>query len=181
MSEFKLGSGLAEYLRKFPNNGGALKTKSLIESQPLCFERTCFDDGHITGSAWIISPDQKQVLLTHHQRLGIWVQLGGHSDGSANTLDVAIREEQEESGIEVHPIRRQILDIDIHRVPSTAVEPTHLHYDIRFALSATNWSYTVSEESFALRWVRFEDLSQLSSDPSLLRMRDKWLQIASRQ
>lgn len=180
MPKFQLETALDTYLCKFPNDRCALETKSLIKRQPRCFDNQCFNDGHITGSSWIISPDKKQVLLTHHQKLGIWIQLGGHSDGNADTLAVAIREAQEESGISVRPIECQILDVDVHRVPSIAEEPAHLHYDIRFALLATTRNFKASKESIALRWVNLEDISRLSSEASLLRMRDKWQQIASR-
>ena len=38
-------------------------------------------NGHFTGSAWIVSPDRSKILMTHHKKLGKWIQLGGHADG----------------------------------------------------------------------------------------------------
>ncbi|GIS73179.1 MAG: hypothetical protein CM1200mP10_27560 [Candidatus Neomarinimicrobiota bacterium] len=56
-------------------------------------------NGHFTGSAWIISPDKSYILMTHHKKLGKWIQLGGHADGESDLLKVALREATEESGI----------------------------------------------------------------------------------
>ncbi len=82
-----------------------------------CFERK-LKEGHITGSAWVVSKDDRQVLLTHHKKLNRWLQLGGQADGNSDVLWVAMREAQEESGLEgVGPISRVIFDIDIHRIP----------------------------------------------------------------
>jgi hypothetical protein len=105
-----------------------------------CFERTCAP-GHITGSAWILSSDRRRVLLTHHRKLGRWLQLGGHADGDPDPLRVAMREAREDSdwctssrsglGGESVP-----LDLDIHRIPARGDEPAHLHHDVRYLLVA---------------------------------------------
>mgnify|MGYP002148081947 CR=1 FL=1 len=53
--------------------------------------------GHFTASAWIITDDNKRALITHHKKLGLKLQLGGHCDGDNNILRVAIKEAIEES------------------------------------------------------------------------------------
>jgi len=45
----------------------------------------------------LIDSKGERVLLTHHKKLGKWLQLGGHSDGNSNMLDVALKEAKEES------------------------------------------------------------------------------------
>ena len=59
-----------------------------VESEPRCFERDCWA-GHITGSAWLVDPAGEALLLTHHKKLDMWVQLGGHSDGDSDTREDA--------------------------------------------------------------------------------------------
>jgi 8-oxo-dGTP pyrophosphatase MutT (NUDIX family) len=140
-----------------------------------CFERTC-REGHVTGSAWILSPDHRQVLLTHHRKLGRWLQLGGHADGDPDPFRVALREACEESGM----ARFQSLpagtdpaplDVDVHRIPELPGEPSHLHLDVRFLLVAEpGQSLEVSEESHDLRWVDRDRLRQWIDDESQLRM-----------
>ena len=55
--------------------------------------------GHITGSAWVVNPASSKVLLHHHRNLDKWLQPGGHTDGDANVLSVAMRELEEETGL----------------------------------------------------------------------------------
>ncbi len=73
-------------------------TLAFVEGHPDCLLRSCAP-GHLTGSAWVVSPDRSQVLLTHHGKLDKWLQLGGHADGDGDLLAVAQREALEESGL----------------------------------------------------------------------------------
>ena len=121
---------------------------SLVENHSQCFSRS-FYPAHITGSSWIISSDADAVLLHHHRKLDIWVQLGGHADGCADILAVALREAEEESGISgFEVVSDAIFDLDIHRIPAHRDEPEHFHYDIRFLLRAPQGALPrCSEES----------------------------------
>lgn len=136
-----------------------------------CFERG-LGIGHITGSAWIIDRERSHVLLTHHRKLDRWLQLGGHSDGDSNTLDVALREGREESGLaELRPVSEAIFDVDVHLIPARKRESAHHHYDIRFLLEADRYApLTISSESKDLAWVSLGDALRLSPEPSVQRM-----------
>ena len=59
------------------------------------------ETAHLTASAWVVSPDRKQVLMAYHNIYHSWAWLGGHADGDADLCSVAVREVKEESGIEV--------------------------------------------------------------------------------
>src|SRR5690606_38233131 len=37
--------------------------------------------GHFTASAWLVDRSGRRALLTHHRKLGAWLQPGGHADG----------------------------------------------------------------------------------------------------
>jgi 8-oxo-dGTP pyrophosphatase MutT (NUDIX family) len=141
-----------------------------------CFERTQLV-GHVTGSAWIVDAAGERVLLTHHKKLNKWLQLGGHADGESDVDAVALREATEESGIEgITPIGADIFDVDAHDIPARGNEPAHVHYDIRFAFRAPPGAVLhVSAESNDLAWVLIKDLHEYTTEPSMLRMRDKWL------
>lgn len=152
-----------------------------IESTEDCFKRSNLA-GHITGSCLLLSPEKEEVLITHHKKLGKWLQLGGHSDGEANTLNVALREAQEESGImDVQPLSEEIFSIDIHKIPARKEEPEHYHYDISFLLIAGNKDYEVSDESEDLRWVPIFPEKEIVYERTLqnmltrLRTEAKWL------
>lgn len=101
MHRRKLLQYLDDYRLRFPQEAAVVdRFVAFVEDEPRCFERDCWR-GHVTGSAWLVDPDRSAVLLTHHRKLNIWVQLGGHSDGDPDTLAVAQREAEEESGLQV--------------------------------------------------------------------------------
>src|SRR5687767_14269611 len=119
------------------------KLREFIASHPDCFSRTLLE-GHVTASGLVVTEDFEQVLLTHHKKLGTWLQLGGHCDGDSEVQNVALRECQEESGLtdlkifDPCPYFNSIsfsplfFDIDIHTIPERKNEPNHIHYDIRY-------------------------------------------------
>lgn len=144
-----------------------------VNDHTQCFERSLLI-GHITGSAWVVSPDRQQVVLLHHKKLNRWLQPGGHSDGDPDTLNVALREAQEETGIDVKPVSDAIFDIDIHTIPARKAEPEHEHFDVRFLFVADpNQDFVLSEESNALQWVKLQDITSTVTDRSILRMVEK--------
>lgn len=133
--------------------------------------------GHLTGSAWLVDADGTRVLLTHHRKLDRWLQLGGHADGDANLVRVALREAEEESGLRDLVAEPDIFDLDRHRIPARGDEPEHWHYDVRHVVRAIGGEdFVVGEESHALAW---RDIAAIandeSTDESLRRMARKWL------
>jgi 8-oxo-dGTP pyrophosphatase MutT (NUDIX family) len=148
---------------------------AFVRDEPRCFERS-LAGGHVTGSAWILDAARQRCLLTHHKKLGLWLQLGGHADGDPDVLRVALREATEESGIEgLRPLLDEIFDVDIHPIPANPREAAHEHFDVRFALVAPPGAVLrVSEESHALAWVERGALAGYGCDRSVLRMAAKW-------
>ncbi|MFT3806388.1 NUDIX hydrolase [Arenimonas sp.] len=141
-----------------------------------CCERT-FLAGHFTGSAWLVSADGQRVLLTHHRKLGRWLQLGGHADGDSDLARVALREAEEESGLSDLIVEPRPFDLDRHAIPARGHEPEHWHYDVRFVVRTIGREdFVVGEESHDLAW---RDITAIASDAqadeSLRRMARKWL------
>jgi 8-oxo-dGTP pyrophosphatase MutT (NUDIX family) len=132
-------------------------------------------EGHITGSAWIISKDRKKVLLTHHKKLNKWLQLGGHTEEAETIYDGALREAKEESGLlNIHFFSKEIFDIDVHLIPERKNVKEHYHYDIRFLLEEDgNEKLVISEESNDLKWVEINKIIDYSGSRSILRMVEK--------
>ena len=148
--------------------------RTFISNNENCFERTLLK-GHITCAAWIIDLTQTKALLTHHRKLNKWLQLGGHADGDSDVHRVAAREANEESGIDsLKLLSREILDIDIHKIPERKNVPEHLHYDARFLFQVTdNENYQVSNESYDLAWVPIEKIQNYTTEESIIRMISK--------
>ena len=127
--------------------------------------------GHITASAWVLSPDRTETLLPHHKKLNRWLQLGGHIDDAATIQEAALREAVEESGIEnIHLIKHSIFDMDVHFIPARKEVAEHYHYDIRFLLQAEKTDFVISEESNDLAWVKLIDIGNFVNEESVLRM-----------
>jgi 8-oxo-dGTP pyrophosphatase MutT (NUDIX family) len=181
---------LASYARRWPDQHTTVERfRALAAGWPDCLFRRMLP-GHLTASAWVVDPSRRDVLLTHHRKLGTWVQLGGHADGDPDLPAVARRETLEESGVEDllavsgltgngTPGEEEewtIFDLDIHQIPPYGSVPTHLHYDVRFAFIAPQRIVPrVSEESHDVRWVSIADLSRYTVEESMVRMAHRWL------
>lgn len=156
----------------------AARILEFVSSTPDCFCRIC-QQGHITGSAWLLNPAGDKALLTLHRNLKRWMQLGGHADGDSDVLRVALREAEEESGIQgIRPLSADIMDVDIHPIPDrpTKGEPAHFHYDIRFLMQAPHERFAISDESDDLAWWSHADIQsrRLELDEAVLRLARIW-------
>ena len=147
------------------------ETLHFVAQYPDCLLRSC-GPGHLTGSAWIVSPDRSHVLLTHHHKLEKWLQLGGHADGDGDVLAVALREAREESGLQrVRAVSPEIFDLDRHWIPPRKDEPGHYHFDLRFLLEADpREPLTLSRESKDLAWIDLDRVALLNPEESMARM-----------
>jgi 8-oxo-dGTP pyrophosphatase MutT (NUDIX family) len=132
-------------------------------------------EGHLTGSALVVSAQADRVLLVHHRKLQRWVQPGGHADpGEAAGEAVALREAVEETGIEglaLHPRAPRPLDVDVHAIPAFGGEPPHAHLDLRYLVIAPESSLVApcAVETSDARWFGWDDLAALDLDRGLVR------------
>ena len=173
----ELASALTTYAARWPQEAATVALfHTLLDDAQNPFQRERLA-GHFTASCWLVSADGARVLLTHHRKLGLWLQLGGHADGQRELSAAALREAEEESGLAGLTIASDIFDLDRHRIPAHKAVPEHWHYDVRFVVRAgTDEVYTISEESLDLAW---RDIAELAADPdadpSVRRMAEKWL------
>lgn len=158
-----------EYLKIFPDEKDGLKRllQQLADKEKLNDRRNF--RGHITGSAIVLSPDKKKILLIHHKHQGRWQQPGGHweSDEEQNPLEVAAREAEEETKVRldynlpVTPKNQLIpLEIDSHPIPARPEkdEPPHWHHDFRYVFIAQDERlHHRPEEVFDARWCELDN------------------------
>ncbi len=141
--------------------------------------RDC-EAGHITCSGFILSPDLRETLMAYHliyQSVG-WT--GGHADGDADLLGVALREAMEETSVtQICPQSRRILSIDILPVPphekhGKPVAP-HLHYNVTYGLIAPK-NQKIAEkpdENRNVMWLDTQDIAKHCTEPQMLPIYEK--------
>ncbi len=136
-------------------------------------------NAHFTGSAIVVHPDQQQVCLVFHGKYQRWIQLGGHGEmeDDGDIAATALREAQEESGLEVAHFGGQplLVDIDIHTIPARGEEPQHLHLDMRFLIQAKTTDLQIDpNESSDLQWMTWEEaIKRIDVDLTGVRMLKK--------
>ncbi len=177
MHRSKLLSLLERYIPSCQEEEGLKEDMiTFVNKNHNCFDRK-LEEGHITGSAWLLNKDGDKALLMHHRKLDKWFQPGGHADGDSDVLAVAVKEAQEESGIKaIEVVNSDIFDIDIHLIPENSKEKEHFHYDIRFLLQVkSDEELSNNGESKELRWLDADDVIQLTEEKSVVRMVNKWI------
>src|SRR5690606_38011555 len=180
-----LGAQLDDYLRRWPEEAATVELfRELLAGQgpganPYVRERL---EGHFTASAWLVDQTGTRVLLTHHRKLGRWLQLGGHADGDEDLARVALTEAREESGLPGLVVEPGLFDLDRHWIPDRGEVPGHWHYDARYVVRAgVDERVVVSAESLDLAWRMIaEVVGDPDADPSLRRMARKWREAGAR-
>lgn len=127
---------------------------------------------HMTASAWVVNKRFDRVLMVFHKIYNSWSWLGGHADGDEDLLAVAIREVQEESGIQsVVPVSRDIfsveaLTVDGHEKKGHYVS-SHLHLNVTYLLMAddTEALKIKEDENSGVSWFTPEEALQKSTEP----------------
>ena len=134
---------------------GQLTPFDLREAEDIaCMRRylACFDNlltrqntaMHLSSSSLILDESGQNTLLCWHNIYRSWSWTGGHADGDADLLAVALREAQEETGAVCRPFSQpgaaaplafDILPVWAHEKRGRAVA-AHLHLNFTFLLQA---------------------------------------------
>jgi 8-oxo-dGTP pyrophosphatase MutT (NUDIX family) len=117
------------------------------------------DPVHVTGSAVVTG--RRGTVLHWHKRIGGWMQPGGHIDAGETPWGAALRETQEETGLQVrHPGGGpQLLHLDAHPAGS------HFHLDLRYLLEAADEEPAPPPgESQQVRWFTLTDALEVADD-----------------
>jgi 8-oxo-dGTP pyrophosphatase MutT (NUDIX family) len=126
---------------------------------------------HITSSGFILSADGKWVLMAHHNIYQVWAWTGGHADGDADLLRVALREAEEETGAAgLRPLSHSIASLEIlpvwgHEKRGEYV-PAHLHLNVSYLLTADRESplRPRAGENSAVAWLPAENLLEHTNE-----------------
>ena len=128
---------------------------------------------HVTGSALVVDPASRRVLLRWHAKQERWLQVGGHGDpGEDDPYVVALREAEEETALtDLRPFPdRRLFQVAIVPVNPTPNEPAHEHADLRYLLATDRPGDVPPEvEGVPLRWCTFAEAHEVA-DSGLTRL-----------
>ncbi len=120
-----------------------------------------------TASAYIVYDGK--ILLVHHKKLDIWMQLGGHIELDEDPDTSLLREIQEECGLEVE-VMSEKPDIDTGDESRTLYRPDgaayfkyggldHYHVDFIYYVRAKNDQAKLEDDGANdIRWFSAKDL-----------------------
>ena len=129
---------------------------------------------HVTGSAVVVHPPTRRVLLRWHDLMRTWLHVGGHaSAGETSPFVVALREAREETGLPdlepwPDPSAAPLVHAVVVPVPGARGMPAHEHCDLRYVLSTGRPEAAMPETPSArLRWLTVEEASSAVGEDNL--------------
>jgi len=127
---------------------------------------------HFTASSWIVNPARTKVLMAFHNIYKSWAWTGGHADGDADLLAVALREAREETGVErIAPVSTDIYSVEIvpvnWHIKRGAFVSSHLHMNVSFLLTADDGQplRAKPDENSAVAWMPLEEAADNKEEP----------------
>lgn len=127
--------------------------------------------GHFTASSWAVNPERTKVLMIYHNIYQSWAWTGGHSDGDADLLNVAIRELKEETGIEkVKALKDDIFSLEILTVDGHIKKgkyvSSHVHLNLTYLLEVdeSETLHIKKDENSGVKWIPMEEIENASTE-----------------
>lgn len=128
--------------------------------------------GHFTSSAFILNKERTKMLMIYHKIYDSWAWTGGHSDGDSDLLHVALKEANEETGLEnVTPISKDIYSLEIVTVNGHEKRGkyvgSHVHLNATYLLEADEKEAIriKEDENSGVKWVPIDEIVEVSSEP----------------
>lgn len=135
---------------------------------------------HFTSTAMIFNETKDKLLMVHHNIHHTWACVGGHADGMADLLQVALKEAEEETGLSrVTPITEEILSLDILHVAKHYKRgeyvPEHLHLNATYGLMASEGEMLQikKDENSDVQWVPISKLEDYTQEEEFVRVYKK--------
>lgn len=134
---------------------------------------------HFTASALVVTEDRKKVLMEYHNIYDSWGWEGGHVDGIADFLSVAVREVEEETGLKIKNYEEcQIESLDILPVLGHVKKgrwvSAHLHLNVAYIFFADEAEVrNKPDENSAVEWKSIYDVVSLTTENYMIPVYEK--------
>ena len=170
--------GLREQIEKYsPYNEQEINDKEMMLKYIDTFEDVLTRDNkmcHFTASNWIVNKERTKVLMIYHNIYKSWAWTGGHADGDEDLLHVALKEANEETGLNNLKLLSngifgiQILTVDSH-IKRGKFVPTHLHLDCCFLFEADeNEVIRIKEdENSGVEWIDIDKAEEITNEEKM--------------
>ena len=130
---------------------------------------------HITTSGFTMNETMDKTLMVYHNIYDSWAWIGGHADGEADLLSVAMREVQEETGVvTVNPLSLEPISIDIlttsGHIKRGEYVSSHLHLNVSYIVTADEKQQirVKPDENSGVKWIPINEMEQYVSEPEML-------------
>ncbi|MBU4439998.1 MAG: NUDIX hydrolase [Acetobacterium sp.] len=137
---------------------------------------------HLTSSALILNDSKDKLLMVYHNIYNSWSWTGGHADGEADLLQVAIKEAKEETGLKkVTVYDQKIVSLDIlpvfGHIKNNQTVSAHLHLSVAYLLQASECEVLTikPDENSGVKWIPIRQLPDYVSEPHMQVVYDKIL------
>ena len=135
---------------------------------------------HFTASNWIVNKDRTKALMIYHNIYKSWAWTGGHADGDSDLLHVALKEAEEETGLDnlkllsdgIYSI--QILTVDSHIKKGKFVS-SHLHLDCCFLFEANEEDELriKEDENSGVKWIDIDEVTKITNEEKMKSIYEK--------
>ena len=171
-------SNLKEQIEKYnPYNEQEANNKEIMLKSLEIFDDMLTRENkicHFTASNWIVNKDKTKVLMIYHNIYKSWSWVGGHADGDADLLHVALKEAQEETGLKNFKVLSDgifgitIATVDNHIKRGKFVS-SHLHFDCCYLLEADeNEELHIKEdENSGVKWIDIDKVIDASNEEKM--------------
>lgn len=135
---------------------------------------------HFTASAWVVNKERTKVLMIYHNIYQSWAWTGGHADGEENLQKVALREVEEETGLQ----NLELMDDAIYSLEILTVNghvkrgkyvSSHLHLNLTFLIEADEQEATKikQDENSGVKWVSIEEATKVTNEVQMMPIYEK--------
>lgn len=129
---------------------------------------------HFTASNWIVNKERTKILMIYHNIYKSWAWTGGHVDGDSDLLHVALKEAEEETGLNNLKLLSdgiyglQILTVDSHIKKGKFIS-SHLHLDCCFLFEANEKDKLKikEDENSDIKWVDIDETTKITNEEGM--------------